>query len=76
MIQLLSAIYDRFNGHLDKDELHGALKDLHSHGLARFEQIKTSGRPGQIWFATRINGEKREESGNVNAGTDPEHPIN
>lgn len=65
----LSGIYDRFNGHIGKDELHAALKDLHSQGLARFEKIKTSGRPGQIWFATRINGERREKSWNKDDGS-------
>ena len=55
-----TALHENFNGHLDKDELDGALKDLHSQGLARFEKVPTSGRPVQIWFATRINGEQRK----------------
>jgi hypothetical protein len=63
-----TALYESFNGHLDKVELDGALKDLHGQGLAKFENIKTSGRPGQIWFATRISCEKSEQSGHGNAG--------
>ena len=58
----LSGLYDHFNGHVDKDELHSALKQLQTQGLARFEKLKTSGRPSQIWFATRISGEECEKS--------------
>jgi hypothetical protein len=58
----LSGLYDHFNGHIDKDELHNALKQLQAQGLARFEKLKTSGRPSQIWFAARISGEESEKS--------------
>ena len=62
----LTGIYDRLNGHVGSEELHAALEDLHSQGLARFATVKTSGRPGQVWFATRVNGERSEESGSEN----------
>lgn len=58
----LSGLYDLFNGHVNKDELHNALKQLQAQGLARFEKLKTSGRPSQVWFATRISGEESEKS--------------
>lgn len=59
----LSAIHVEFSGHLDRGELHAALKELHGQGLVNFESVKTSGRPSQVWFATRINSEKSELSG-------------
>jgi hypothetical protein len=57
----LSAIYEGLCGHVDKEELRSALRQLNGQGLARFETVKTSGRPGQIWYATSAC-EKSEES--------------
>jgi hypothetical protein len=58
----LTGIYDQFSHHVDRDELHAALKQLHSQGLAKSEKVKTAGRPSQIWFATNAGSEKSEES--------------
>ena len=57
----LAAIYKGLSGHATNEELHPALKDLHSQGLARFEKVKTSGRPGQIWFATKASRERSDQ---------------
>lgn len=67
----LTGIHSEFNGHLSRGELHAALKELHSQGLANFESVKTSGRPSQVWFATQINSEKSELSGAGNGMTPP-----
>ena len=57
----LAAIYKGLSGHATNEELHPALKDLHSQGLARFEKVKTSGRPGQVWFATKAARERSDQ---------------
>lgn len=53
----LTALYDGLSGHVEREELHAALKQLHSQGLAGFEKVKTSGRPVQVWFAAPSTGE-------------------
>lgn len=58
----LAAIYERLSGHVERDELHAALKQLHGQGLAECRKMKTSGRPLQVWFATKAAGEKSEQS--------------
>jgi hypothetical protein len=58
----LGGLYEALRGHVEREALHAALRQLHSQGLARFEKVKTSGRPGQIWFATQAACEKSERS--------------
>jgi hypothetical protein len=58
----LAAIYEGLSGHVEKEQLHSALKQLYGVGLARFEKVKTSGRPSQIWSATKAASERSEQS--------------
>lgn len=57
----LAAIYKELSGHATNEELHPVLRDLHGQGLARFEKVKTSGRPRQVWFATQAARERSEQ---------------
>jgi hypothetical protein len=57
----LAAIYKGLSGHATNEELHPALKDLHNQGLARSEKVKTSGRPGQVWFAMKAARERSDQ---------------
>jgi hypothetical protein len=58
----LAGIYEALCGHVEKEELHAGLRQLHGQGLAEYKKIPTSGRPSQVWFATKAACERREES--------------
>ena len=70
----LAAIYKELSGHATNEELHPALRDLHSQGLARFEKVKTSGRPRQVWFATKAARERSEQIARKLAEPQPASP--
>jgi hypothetical protein len=57
----LAGLYEGLSGHVEKAELHEALRQLYAQGLARSEEVKTSGRPRQVWFATQAASERSEQ---------------